>query len=58
MRSHVRKVEEAITAGDARKPVGIRRRAEIMRAAQSGIIHRNGPAEGLPPQPARKKLGG
>ncbi len=43
MRSHLRKVEEAIAAGDAKKAREALTAAEpeIMRAAQSGIIHRN-----------------
>jgi small subunit ribosomal protein S20 len=43
MRSIVRKVEEAITGGDATKAREALKAAEpvVMRAAQNGIIHRN-----------------
>jgi small subunit ribosomal protein S20 len=43
MRSHLRQVEEAITAGDAKKASEALAAAEpkIMRAAQKGVIHRN-----------------
>jgi small subunit ribosomal protein S20 len=43
MRSFVRKVEEAIAAGDRGKAVAALKAAEpvIMRSAQKGIVHRN-----------------
>ena len=43
MRSTVRKVEEAITAGDKTAALAALKSAEpeIMRAAQKGVIHRN-----------------
>ena len=43
MRTHLRQVEEAITAGDAKKASEALAAAEpkIMRAAQKGVIHRN-----------------
>lgn len=43
MRNFVRKVEEAITGGDAKQAREALKVAEpvIVRAAQSGIIHRN-----------------
>lgn len=43
MRNFVRKVEEAITGGDAAKARDALKAAEpvIVRAAQSGVIHRN-----------------
>lgn len=43
MRSYVRKVEEAIAAGDATVAASALREAEpeIMRSAQMGIIHKN-----------------
>jgi len=43
MRSSLRAVEEAITAGDGKKAREALRRAEpeIMRAAQKGVLHRN-----------------
>ena len=43
MRSSVRKVEEAITAGDKAAALAALKSAEpeIMRAAQKGVIHRN-----------------
>lgn len=43
MRTFLRKVEEAITAGNADEAQTALRNAqpELMRAAQSGIIHRN-----------------
>jgi small subunit ribosomal protein S20 len=43
MRGVVRKVEEAIAAGDRGKAVAALRAAEpvIMRSAQKGIVHRN-----------------
>ncbi|WP_018699356.1 30S ribosomal protein S20 [Amorphus coralli] len=43
MRTFVRKVEEAITAGDATaaKAAFTEAQPEIMRAASKGVIHRN-----------------
>jgi small subunit ribosomal protein S20 len=43
MRTHVREVEEAIAAGDAAKARTALAGAEpeLVRAAQSGVIHRN-----------------
>ncbi|WMS44879.1 30S ribosomal protein S20 [Acuticoccus sp. MNP-M23] len=43
MRTFVRKVEDAITAGDAEAAQSAFRNAqpEIMRAAQKGILHKN-----------------
>ena len=43
MRSAVRKVEEAIAAGDRNKALEAMKDAEpqLMRAAQSGQVHRN-----------------
>jgi small subunit ribosomal protein S20 len=43
MRLHVRKVEEAIVAGDAAVARDALRQAEpeLMRAAQKGVAHRN-----------------
>jgi small subunit ribosomal protein S20 len=43
MRTFLRKVEEAIAAGDASVAAAALRDAEpeIMRAAQKGIVHRN-----------------
>ena len=43
MRGYLRAVEEAITAGDAKKAADALTAAEpkIMRAAQNGVIHRN-----------------
>ena len=43
MRSYVRKVEEAIAAGDATVAAAALREAEpeIMRSAQMGIFHKN-----------------
>lgn len=43
MRSEVRKVEEAISAGDRAAAVAAMTEAEpaIIRAAQKGIVHRN-----------------
>ncbi len=43
MRTFLRKVEEAITAGNAEEAQTALRNAqpELMRAAQSGIMHRN-----------------
>lgn len=61
MRSHLRKVEEAITAGDAKKARDVLTAAEpeIMRAAQSGIIHRNAASRKVSRLSQRvRKLGG
>ena len=43
MRSCVRKVEEAIAAGDRNRAFAALKEAEpiIMRAAQNGVVHRN-----------------
>jgi small subunit ribosomal protein S20 len=43
MRTHLRLVEEALAAGDAKKAAEALTAAEpkIMRAAQKGVIHRN-----------------
>lgn len=43
MRTYVRKVEEAIAAGDLEAAVTALRVAEplVMRAAQKGIVHKN-----------------
>lgn len=43
MRTFVRQVEEAISAGDATAATNALRAAqpEIMRAAQKGVLHRN-----------------
>ncbi len=43
LRSFVRKVEEAITAGDRSKALDALKAAEpvIMRSAQKGVVHRN-----------------
>lgn len=43
MRSYLRKVEEAIAAGDAAAAKDALRAAEpeIMRAAQKGVLHKN-----------------
>jgi small subunit ribosomal protein S20 len=43
MRSHVRKAEEALAAGDktAASAAFLAAEAEMMRAAQLGVIHRN-----------------
>jgi small subunit ribosomal protein S20 len=43
LRSFVRKVEEAISAGDRAKALDALREAEpvIMRAAQKGVVHSN-----------------
>ena len=61
MRSHLRKVEEAIGAGDAKKAREALTAAEpeIMRAAQSGIIHRNAASRKVSRLSQRvRKLGG
>jgi small subunit ribosomal protein S20 len=43
MRTYVRKVEEAIAAGDPTAATAALRAAEplVMRAAQNGIVHKN-----------------
>ena len=43
MRSSVRKVEDAVTAGDRKAALDAMKSAEpeLMRAAQKGVIHRN-----------------
>jgi small subunit ribosomal protein S20 len=60
MRSLVRKVEEAITGGDASKARDALKDAEpvIARAAQNGVIHRNTASRTVSRLSARvKKLG-
>lgn len=60
MRSLVRKVEEAITGGDAKKARDALKAAEpvIARAAQTGVIHRNTASRTVSRLTARvKKLG-
>ena len=60
MRSLVRKVEEAITGGDAKKAREALKAAEpaIARAAQTGVIHRNTASRTVSRLTARvKKLG-
>lgn len=60
MRSLVRKVEEAITGGDAKQAREALKVAEpaIARAAQNGIIHRNTASRTVSRLTARvKKLG-
>jgi small subunit ribosomal protein S20 len=43
MRNYVRKVEEAIAAGDRNGALAVMKEAEphIMRAAQKGVLHKN-----------------
>jgi small subunit ribosomal protein S20 len=43
VRNYVRRVEEAIAAGDRNRALAMMREAEpqIMRAAQKGVLHRN-----------------
>jgi small subunit ribosomal protein S20 len=43
MRNYVRKVEEAIAAGDRSGALAVMKEAEphIMRAAQKGVLHKN-----------------
>src|SRR5580658_6292347 len=41
LRSAVRKVEEAITAGDKSRAVAAMAEAVIIRAAQKNVVHRN-----------------
>ncbi|MGI9412028.1 MAG: 30S ribosomal protein S20 [Hyphomicrobiales bacterium] len=43
MRSHIRKVEEAIASGDAEAATKalLAAQPEIMRSAQKGIVHKN-----------------
>jgi small subunit ribosomal protein S20 len=60
MRTLVRKVEEAITGGDAKKAREALKAAEpaISRAAQTGVIHRNTASRTVSRLTARvKKLG-
>lgn len=60
MRSLVRKVEEAITGGDAKQAREALKAAEpaIVRAAQTGVIHRNTASRTVSRLTARvKKLG-
>lgn len=60
MRSLVRKVEEAITGGDAKLARDALKVAEpaIVRAAQTGVIHRNTASRTVSRLSARvKKLG-
>jgi small subunit ribosomal protein S20 len=46
MRTYVRKVEEALSAGDAAAAAAALKTAEpiLMRAAQKGIVHKNSAA--------------
>ena len=60
MRTLVRKVEEAITGGDAKQAREALKAAEpaIVRAAQTGVIHRNTASRTVSRLAARvKKLG-
>jgi small subunit ribosomal protein S20 len=60
MRTLVRKVEEAITGGDAKQAREALKAAEpaIVRAAQTGVIHRNTASRTVSRLTARvKKLG-
>ncbi|MBX3512361.1 MAG: 30S ribosomal protein S20 [Xanthobacteraceae bacterium] len=60
MRTLVRKVEEAITGGDAKQARDALKAAEpaIVRAAQTGVIHRNTASRTVSRLSARvKKLG-
>jgi small subunit ribosomal protein S20 len=43
MRNYVRKVEEAIAAGDRNGALAVMKEAEpqLMRAAQKGVLHKN-----------------
>jgi small subunit ribosomal protein S20 len=43
VRNYVRRVEEAITAGDRNQALAVMKEAEpqIMRAAQKGVLHKN-----------------
>jgi small subunit ribosomal protein S20 len=43
LRNYVRKVEEAIAAGDRNQALAVMKEAEpqIMRAAQNGVLHKN-----------------
>ncbi len=43
LRNYVRRVEEAIVAGDRNRALTVMREAEphIMRAAQKGVLHKN-----------------
>jgi len=43
VRNYVRRVEEAITAGDRNNALAVMKEAEpqIMRAAQKGVLHKN-----------------
>ena len=43
MRTYIRKVEEAVAAGDSGAALNALRAAEpiVMRAAQNGIVHKN-----------------
>lgn len=43
VRNYVRRVEEAIAAGDRNRALAVMKEAEpqIMRAAQKGILHKN-----------------
>ena len=43
MRNYVRKVEEAIAAGDRNRALAVMKEAEpqLMRAAQKGVLHKN-----------------
>jgi small subunit ribosomal protein S20 len=60
MRSSLREVEEAITAGDAQKAREALSKAEpeIMRAAQKGVVHKNSASRKVSRLQARvRKLG-
>ena len=43
VRTYVRKVEEAIAAGDRNRALAVMKEAEpqLMRAAQKGVLHKN-----------------
>jgi small subunit ribosomal protein S20 len=43
VRNYVRKVEEAIAAGDRNRAIAVMKEAEpqLMRAAQKGVLHKN-----------------
>ena len=43
VRNYVRKVEEAIAAGDRNRALAVMKEAEpqLMRAAQKGVLHKN-----------------
>lgn len=58
MRTFVRKVEEAIAAGNQETALSALRAAEpeIMRAAQNGIVHKNNASRKVSRLAARVKL--